>query len=290
MTPLKTLAAFGCILLLSGCAYFNSIQTVRQLEATSVVGNSFNAHLAKEYRDLAAFEQFEMFDYRSAQLYAAKGLAAAAGESMSPFNVEDFKMGAQYIDVLNTQRARLVRVLDSNARSTQPQLAARAQAKFDCWVEQQEEDIQPPHIESCRDEFMAIMAQLDARPAPRAEVPPRPAPVTHDWVVHFDFDKDVIRADAASKLDEVAAAFKKGTSPRLKLSGHADTAGPAVYNKDLSMRRAKAVKDALVARGISADAIVSLYGAGEEKLAVETADGVPNQQNRRVIITLHDQK
>ncbi len=65
--------------------------------------------------------------------------------------------------------------------------------------------------------------------------------------------------------------------------GYTDTAGTADYNQRLSERRAKAVADALVAKGAAADGI-SVEGKGKADPAVATGDGVREPLNRRVTI------
>lgn len=56
---------------------------------------------------------------------------------------------------------------------------------------------------------------------------------------------------------------------------------PLRANLRLSLRRAGAVRDYLVSRGISREAI-SVRGTGEEYVIIETADEVPESQNRVV--------
>ena len=68
-------------------------------------------------------------------------------------------------------------------------------------------------------------------------------------------------------------------------AGHTDTSGPEAYNMALSLRRANAVKDALVRNGVPAQAI-TVIGRGEQGLLVQTADGVREPQNRRVEIVI----
>ena len=74
-------------------------------------------------------------------------------------------------------------------------------------------------------------------------------------------------------------------SARITATGHADRSGPEDYNMALSLRRANAVKDALVRDGVPATAI-SVIGKGETQPLVQTADGVREPQNRRVEIVL----
>lgn len=68
------------------------------------------------------------------------------------------------------------------------------------------------------------------------------------------------------------------------LAGHADRSGNARYNVGLSERRNDSVRSYLSARGIG-EGSVSAEAFGEGRPAVATADGVRNDQNRRVEIT-----
>jgi OOP family OmpA-OmpF porin len=274
------LAAAG---LLTGCG-FTSQARVGALERAQPQGSAFTQALTAEYRGLAAFEQYQMYDYEDAQDYADKGLAASRGEVVLPYNVSDFNEPDEYVGLLGTQHDRLISALDAGGRSAQPQTAAHAQAMFDCWLEQQEENFQPAHIAACRDEFMAAMSQLEYRAPAPAPAPEAAAPATN-WTVYFAWDKSDISSDAAAKIDRAAAAFKGDVPATISVSGYADTSGPSSYNVGLSQRRAEAVRRELIARGVPAENIrIAAYG--ETHLAVETGDEVRNAQNRRAVIVI----
>ncbi|TAJ86536.1 OmpA family protein, partial [Reyranella sp.] len=72
---------------------------------------------------------------------------------------------------------------------------------------------------------------------------------------------------------------------RITATGHTDTSGSEQYNMALSLRRANAVKDALVREGVPATAI-AVIGRGEQGLLVQTGDNVREPQNRRVEIVV----
>ena len=65
------------------------------------------------------------------------------------------------------------------------------------------------------------------------------------------------------------------------------TSGAASYNMGLSIRRAEAVRAALVSQGMF-ESDISVIGLGEEDPLVATADGVREPQNRRVSIELKE--
>jgi OOP family OmpA-OmpF porin len=110
-------------------------------------------------------------------------------------------------------------------------------------------------------------------------------PPARDYLVFFDFDKTDIRPDAASILDRVAQGVFTVGSSSIALVGHADASGPATYNQWLSERRAFAVREYLLGKGIAADVIAK--GRGEQDPRVDTNDGVEEQENRRVEIRIN---
>jgi outer membrane protein OmpA-like peptidoglycan-associated protein len=121
-------------------------------------------------------------------------------------------------------------------------------------------------------------------PAPAAPPPP-PGVTPAQYIVFFDFDRSTLTAQALTTIKQAAAAAKSGNKTRIGVTGHADRAGSDAYNMALSLRRANAVKDALVREGIPATGI-TVVGRGESQPLVPTADGVREPQNRRVEIVL----
>jgi len=116
--------------------------------------------------------------------------------------------------------------------------------------------------------------------------PPAAAPVAPpSFMVFFDWDRSNLSDQALGTIRQAAAAFKSKGSARITATGHTDTSGPESYNMALSLRRANAVKDALVREGVPAQAI-SVIGRGEQGLLVQTGDGVREPQNRRVEIVV----
>jgi outer membrane protein OmpA-like peptidoglycan-associated protein len=101
--------------------------------------------------------------------------------------------------------------------------------------------------------------------------------------VYFDFDKADLNAEAQATMDQVIADIKNRELGGITVGGHTDTAGPADYNMQLSQRRANTVAAELVRAGIPAD-IITTEAFGQTDLAVQTADGVPLQANRRATI------
>jgi outer membrane protein OmpA-like peptidoglycan-associated protein len=133
----------------------------------------------------------------------------------------------------------------------------------------------------------SLMASIQVRfGAPAAAPPPPPAPAaTPSFMVFFDWDRSNLSQQALQTIGQAAASYKTKGSARITATGHADRSGPENYNMALSLRRANAVKDALVRNGVPATAI-SVVGKGETQPLVPTADGVREPQNRRVEIVI----
>ncbi|MDR2459023.1 MAG: OmpA family protein [Holosporales bacterium] len=79
--------------------------------------------------------------------------------------------------------------------------------------------------------------------------------------VYFNFDDSKLSSDAEKLVEQQAEWLKKHSAVAITVEGHADIRGTEDYNKALGLRRANAVKDALVKFGISVDRItVVSYG------------------------------
>src|SRR3546814_15797554 len=94
----------------------------------------------------------------------------------------------------------------AGAADEKPLDAAKAQANFDCWMEQQEENFQPQHIAACRDGYMTAMAELEAQPQTAMAPAPAPAMETAEpagYTVHFEFAKAELTPDARTMLADV---------------------------------------------------------------------------------------
>ena len=122
------------------------------------------------------------------------------------------------------------------------------------------------------------------------EVTPWSLEIPHEDVV-FETNMAVIRAGEEPKL--VKAAEEARTildryghivTPKLYVAGYTDTVGAAPENRSLSERRAKAIASWFRKAGFQ----IPIYyqGFGEDALAVQTADGVDMEANRRAAYVL----
>lgn len=296
MKRLFTLGLVSAAVLFTGaCTAFEGHNEVEMLNKVKPVGSPFTQQLAAEYRAFSNYELNKMQDYADALHFARKGLAAAEGIQVMPEPITDWDLSQPHMIELGEARARLIAAFDRGAREIIPGKSAIAQARFDCWIEQQEENWQDTEISSCKNDFLRTMGEIEgALPAPQPQVAPAPVveptpPAVMDireamYLVFFDFDKSAVGDGGQSVLDAVINEVSSRQINRIIITGHTDTSGSNAYNNRLAQRRAASVKAALVARGIS-ESMITTQAKGESELLVPTADNTREPANRRATIT-----
>lgn len=104
------------------------------------------------------------------------------------------------------------------------------------------------------------------------------------WI-YFDFDKAIIRQEAALDLAKILDVLAEYPNMKIDIRSHTDSRGSNKYNEGLSDRRAKSTKDWLIKNGIDPKRLIS-KGYGENHLVNKCSDKVEcteeeHQQNRR---------
>ncbi|MDR2614282.1 MAG: OmpA family protein [Candidatus Accumulibacter sp.] len=87
----------------------------------------------------------------------------------------------------------------------------------------------------------------------------------------FDFDKAVLRPEGKAKLDDIVAKSQQLALEVVIAVGHTDRIGSDAYNQKLSERRAAAVKDYLVSKGIAANRVYT-EGKGKKQPVTKPGD------------------
>lgn len=284
--PLLALPAVAGGMLIAGCVG-PKIDELRQAE---IAGDAFARQLAVGYKSNILFEADEMFDWLAAEHFASKGLRAAGGEEVEAEGLENWDLPADKVAEMAEARRRLINAMQAGARGKLPELAAHAQGRFDCWIEQQEEDRQPGHISVCREKFYAAFLQMERAVEGEAGIAAVP-PVSPDGkpaflaVLFFGFDSTAIGSDAAAALARALEGAAELGAVDFALIGHTDRAGPNAYNDQLSLRRAEAVRDLMVALGVAEERI-HVYARGELSPSVPTDRDAILQANRRVEVLM----
>jgi OmpA-OmpF porin, OOP family len=241
---------------------------------------TFPGALAGEYLMLAD-DELKEYDWGNADHYARKGLASTGGNIVQPDPVNSRSIPREKVGELESAYQRLNAALNGGGRERLPVIAARAQSRYDCWLEEQEENWQVDDISDCRAQFLAAMSELERQPVPPA---PAPAAGPREYRVYFEFDKSNLTPEGRQIVERMVQEVRGG-SVRLELVGKADRAGPEDYNQRLSERRARTVVDELVRLGVPRDRISS-RAVGETQPPVPTPDGVREPRNRVVEITV----
>ena len=104
--------------------------------------------------------------------------------------------------------------------------------------------------------------------------------------VNFDFDSAELTVSARSTLNRQSAFLSLNPDLMIVIEGHADERGTREYNLALGERRATAVRDYLVAKGINS-ARVRTVSYGKERPAVAGSDEAAWAKNRRAATVLN---
>lgn len=107
--------------------------------------------------------------------------------------------------------------------------------------------------------------------------------------VLFDTAQATLKPGAASTMDRLAEFMRDNGERQVKVEGHTDSRGDETYNIGLSERRAMAVRDALLERGIDTQRIRTI-GLGETYPVASNDTQAGMQQNRRVEIVISDEQ
>ena len=104
------------------------------------------------------------------------------------------------------------------------------------------------------------------------------------WVIkdlHFETGDSAIKSGSQKNLDEVVRVMEKNPDLKLEVQGYTDNQGSAEFNRDLSEKRAQAVRSYIVSKGVDKDRITAKgYGIENPAASNDTPEG--RAKNRRV--------
>lgn len=319
-----SLSLLLAILSVAGCTGFpdhvtrNEVQEVEDLRVIQPVGSPFTQQLTYRYREFSIREHDILFDYPDAVHFARKGLASAAGQNVLPEPITDWDIDLRHLKKFIEARSRLMRLLDIGARELHPNISAKAQVSYDCWLEQQEENWQENDIQSCKRVFFEALEKLETalasetipsdviggRTPPKIPFEPinpdraqiitaqdlpatasRPlTPSITKYLAFFDFDSATLSPGAREVLREVAKEVQNNPNlQNMTIIGHADTSGSEQYNKNLAHNRAINAEKELIRMGLH-EGQIRTKSLGETSLLIPTRDNVREPANRRIEI------
>jgi outer membrane protein OmpA-like peptidoglycan-associated protein len=112
----------------------------------------------------------------------------------------------------------------------------------------------------------------------------QPLPPVH-FILYFEKNATALTPDSAKRLPDILRAVQERNAADISVVGHTDTAGDVSYNMRLSKRRAQAVADQLIEKGVD-QSIIHTTSHGEENPLIKTADNVSEPRNRRVEVVV----
>lgn len=246
MAKKSILSACCAIALLTGCDHYSNKlaqmdtapSDVQALSPAAGGDMSFGQHLANEYYHLARYEQDKMYDYRAAKRYTRKMEQISQGQLVGPSPIEEFKIEEEKRADLAIAREQLLDALQSYNIPENRYNLAMAQSRFDCWLDQAEEN--PENVTTCRNEFNHAMASL---------VPPDGSMMV--FQVPFDAESMVLSEEARISIGRALSLWRVNNSQSGGL-----TLTPAMgVSADVAERQISMVRSILQFNGVPPSAI-----------------------------------
>jgi len=206
---------------------------------------------------------------RKAQRAEALGNAAAASDSKSLAEHEQTKTQQAIIE---NQQGKIQKT-ESQLAKERDTLAKQIQVT---------EDERQKRIEAekkAHDAMDALSKSLAVKADTRGTV------ITLSGGVLFATGQATILPGAQAQLNQVADALKTQAEHHFTVEGHTDNQGTDAINNDLANRRANAVRDYLVVRGVAAEAITA-QGVGSTRPVADNKTTEGRAMNRRVEIVV----
>lgn len=269
---MRKLASIGAVMLgLAGCY---TTEEYEQLQRIQPVGDAFQQALAVHYLEFAR-QEYDHYDWRSVELFAQKGLAAARGEPVPPESPQTWSLDEHARSTLDAAYQTLQTKLTAHYKKRRPKQAAELQFSYECWLEEQEEGWEIAAINACKQRFTRLLEETD---------PPIPmgGPLATSYVLHFPWDGRQPTAQEQQKLQGIAARLKQQKQDyQIVINGHADASGADEYNLQLSHDRAQFIYRFLRQAGVPAERI-EYFAFGESDPKVVAPDNTRHKANRRV--------
>jgi len=105
--------------------------------------------------------------------------------------------------------------------------------------------------------------------------------------VLFDTGKSELKAGSQHSLQQIASFLRQNPDRKVSIEGFTDSVGNEEFNRELSERRAQAVREALMAQGVSAN-MIEAHGYGESYPVASNDSAHSRQLNRRVEIVVSE--
>lgn len=230
------MSVLASTLAMTACTDKSNFEFATQNRSSS----EFTASLAKEYTALSQRESHKYNNTIEAQHFAIKSMRANEGEMVMPESLEEWDLHKSNLATLVDGRQRLLSALEKGGRYIEPTLAAQTQVSFDCMVAELE-DRSDKNSPTCQKGFMQHLEKLESALLQNGNV----------LTVKFDSKGMTLNQEGQNTIKEIAERAKKFQNRQIMLVSHTDPLGKATKNLNLSHGRLMAVKDALIAHGLS---------------------------------------
>jgi OmpA-OmpF porin, OOP family len=281
------IAMSGALLVFGGCSRLpDRIESVEQaresiatLEREPLAGRVAAREIAAAREALAeadeAYEERAPLTLIEHQAYVAQRYADISNELLAEARArEDIERGdAERNRIIADAREREAEAAGREAERATRELETQAR------VAQEQTQAAQAADERSRD-LERELEELEARDTDRGLV------LTLGDVL-FDTGAATLKPGAATTIDRLAQFMRDYPERSVRIEGHTDAAGSDEANQALSERRAQAVREALVTRGLDAARIATL-GFGEARPIAGNDSPGGRQQNRRVEIVVSD--
>ncbi len=97
----------------------------------------------------------------------------------------------------------------------------------------------------------------------------------------FTTDSAVLKPEAVEMMAKLGDIFAKYPEDRIRIAGYTDSTGSVAHNEELSLRRAKAVREVLTGRGVKSEQMI-VEGMGPDRPVATNSTSAGRAQNRRV--------
>ena len=115
-----------------------------------------------------------------------------------------------------------------------------------------------------------------------------PQPTIYRAQVRFEFESAELGSDGRKLLDELARQLLAADLEKLTATAHADRIGTVAYNEDLAERRAEAIRDYLLEKGVPEE-VMHIQSKGAHQPVTNgrcEGMGAENKQNAKLIACL----
>lgn len=269
------------LLVLIGCKGFlqNNISSTSTVDSTQLA--AFESELQKNYLELAQNELNED-DLSDTSYFLNRSRTLLAGGNVVPTELSYRHIAEPNEELAASHRQSLVNFLDSGARVNDPEVAARAQTMFDCWLQEIEENRQPDDISACEQAFLTAIATA-ASDTPEPFVA-NTSEAGENYNAFFDFNISKPSTNDQA-LKEFIEKIKRSNPTFVVITANSDSVGSAEYNQQLSKKRGEYVRDMMIGEGFDFN-LIKIVPLGERSLPVLTSDGVQEAGNRRANVEI----